>query len=610
METPPGSPRGSSDEGLRLPERAARVVLGPLGDAARLALIADLLGARSVSAGLFTLIDRAAEGNPLYMVELVRTLHERSLIRVEDGLARLRDPSVQVSLPPGLEGLIAARFDQLHPEARSALRLAAAIGPSFPAALLRAALGLEVSDGPIQELLDVGLLHSLSDGALGFPSELVWEVARRTTLTAQRRVNHHLIADAIERVYADRLHEWAETLAEQHALAGRLHDAARFAERAGDHLRRGAFLERALEQYRKGLGFCLAVEEEGGGGRGYGRPLELEAGLRLKAGEVALTLGDESAERDLQIAQDIASDLGLSELELGSGLALGRLYAARGDVVLARAHLELGLNSAQALGLPELEVELLEALGELACDQGDWVEADRALTAALRLAGDDAQLAAMSCLGLGDRYARAGDTERAMELLLRARAEAERAGDRLLLGRVVNALGLTTHAAERYDESLALFREALALRGGTGQRVSVIVNLYNIGEALVRLGDAPRAWAAFNRAKEQAVEQGAHRLAALGELWLGYLAAARGDEAGRARLSDATVALSRLNDPQSALTGRWLAGRLSRERGEHQTAKTLLDAALSDAEALGATLLARDIQRELAQLQTNSSSQP
>jgi class 3 adenylate cyclase/energy-coupling factor transporter ATP-binding protein EcfA2 len=342
VETPPGSPRGSSDEGLRLPERAARVVLGPLGDAARLALIADLLGARSVSAGLFTLIDRAAEGNPLYMVELVRTLHERSLIRVEDGLARLRDPSVQVSLPPGLEGLIAARFDQLHPEARSALRLAAAIGPSFPAALLRAALGLEVSDGPIQELLDVGLLHSLSDGALGFPSELVWEVARRTTLTAQRRVNHHLIADAIERVYADRLHEWAETLAEQHALAGRLHDAARFAERAGDHLRRGAFLERALEQYRKGLGFCLAVEEEGGGGRGYGRPLELEAGLRLKAGEVALTLGDESAERDLQIAQDIASDLGLAELELGSGLALGRLTAARGDVVLARAHLELG----------------------------------------------------------------------------------------------------------------------------------------------------------------------------------------------------------------------------------------------------------------------------
>ena len=318
-------------------------------------------------------------------------------------------------------------------------------------------------------------------------------------------------------------------------------------------------------------------------------------------------MGDESAERDLQIAQDIASDLGLSELELGSGLALGRLYAARGDVVLARAHLELGLNSAQALGLPELEVELLEALGELACDQGDWVEADRALTAALRLAGDDAQLAAMSCLGLGDRYARAGDTERAMELLLRARAEAERAGDRLLLGRVVNTLGLTTHAAERYDESLALFREALALRGGTGQRVSVIVNLYNIGEALVRLGDAPRAWAAFNRAKEQAVEQGAHRLAALGELWLGYLAAARGDEAGEARLSDATVALSRLNDPQSALTGRWLAGRLHRERGDHPQAQALLRAALSDAEALGATLLARDIQRELAQLPAHNA---
>ncbi len=123
----------------------------------------------------------------------------------------------------------------------------------------------------------------------------------------------------------------------------------------------------------------------------------------------------------------------------------------------------------------------------------------------------------------------------------------------------------------------------------------------------MRLGDAPRAWAAFNRAKEQAVEQGAHRLAALGELWLGYLAAARGDEAGEARLSDATVALSRLNDPQSALTGRWLAGRLHRERGDHPQARTLLRAALADAEALGATLLARDIQRELAQLPAHNA---
>lgn len=599
-EAPPGSPRGLA-LGDGLPERAARVVLGPLDDGGRLALIADLLGARSVSAGLFTLIDRAAEGNPLYMAELVRTLGERGLLRVEDGLARLRDPGVQVSLPPGLEGLIAARFDQLNPEARSALRLAAAIGPSFPAALLRAALGLEVDDGPLQELLEVGLLQPLGDGVLGFVSELVWEVARRTTLAAQRRVNHHLVADAIERVYADRLHEWAETLAEQHALAGRLHDAARFAERAGDHLRRGAYLERALEQYRKGLGFCLAVEVDGGGGgRGQGKPLEQEAGLRLKAGEVALTLGDESAERDLQIAQDIASDLGLAELELGSGLALGRLYAARGDVVLARAHLELGLSSAQALGLPELEVELLEALGELACAQGDWAEADRALTAALALAGDDAQLAAMSCLGLGDRYARAGDTARATELLLRARAEAERAGDRLLLGRVVNALGLTTHAAERYDESLALFREALALRVGTGQRTGVIVNLYNIGEALVRLDDPPRAWAAFHRAKEQAVEQGARHLAALGELWLGYLAAARGDEAGEARLAEATEALAGLGDEQSVVTGRWLAGRLRRARGQRAEALELLGAALAKAEALGATLLARDLRRELA----------
>ena len=89
---------------------------------------------------------------------------------------------------------------------------------------------------------------------------------------------------------------------------------------------------------------------------------------------------------------------------------------------------------------------------------------------------------------------------------------------------------------------------------------------------------------------------------------MSYLAAARGDDAGEARLEEATAALSRLNDPQSALTGRWLAGRLHRERGAHQKAEALLLAALSDAEALGASSLARDIRRELAQLPPNTTT--
>ncbi|MFN7147799.1 MAG: ATP-binding protein, partial [Myxococcota bacterium] len=104
-----GSWRGRMPDGL-LPTMR-EVVLTPLTPEQADAMAADLLGAQSIGPDLTRLVHRTAEGNPLYLEEIIKALHQAGRIYFEGTTARLRDPRIDPGLPPTLQGLIAARID-------------------------------------------------------------------------------------------------------------------------------------------------------------------------------------------------------------------------------------------------------------------------------------------------------------------------------------------------------------------------------------------------------------------------------------------------------------------------------------------------------------------
>ncbi|MCB9793249.1 MAG: protein kinase [Alphaproteobacteria bacterium] len=585
-------------EGLPAPDQT--IELKALGHGGQRQLICDVLGARAISAELFDAVVRRAEGNPLYLVEVVTALQQKALVRVEERRASLVRPQVDPGLPPTLEGLVAARVDALEPRSKDALRLGATIGLSFSTALVAAAADIEDAEALLRDLVDAGLVvpKGRDEGTLSFSSQLIWEVVRRSTLARQRAEQHARVAAAIEAHYADHLDPHLEALAGHCAAAGRMLDAASYVARAGDLHRRAAFLERALRGYQRGVSW---LEQAQVGGEELDRRDRTEAELRLRAGEVAMLLGrHRMAEQQLQLALDLAADLMISSIEMGCFLALGRLYAASGDADMGEANLEQGLALARAFGITDMQVAFLESLGSLACDRGEYASAEASLTEALELAGDDDHLAAIANLGLGTRFWRSGDAERALERLEFARAHAEAANDPILLGRVVNNLGIVHHAGGRFDRALAYFREALELRRGTGYRPGVVINLHNIGDALLRLGERGRAYAAFQRSRDAALEVGLSRGVAMNEIYLGYLDGVRGDARGLEMLRGAIAAAEKLGDVETALTGRWLEGRVLRALGQDEEAEACLYGALERARGIGAEWIARDIEADLA----------
>ena len=100
---------------------APRLELEPLGGDDSGLLVEHLLGDDGVTADSTQMVFARAEGNPLFVEELVRMLVDERQLELDDsGLSAVR--SSPLSLPPTIHALLAARIDRLEPGERARAR--------------------------------------------------------------------------------------------------------------------------------------------------------------------------------------------------------------------------------------------------------------------------------------------------------------------------------------------------------------------------------------------------------------------------------------------------------------------------------------------------------
>jgi len=175
------------------------------------------------------LIERT-EGNPFFLEESVRALVETGVLVGERGAYRPLKPLESMQVPATVQAVLAARIDRLPPEEKRLLQTAAVIGTEVPLALLQA-IG-ELSDEELRRALGhlqaAEFLYETSlfpELEYTFKHALTHEVAYGSLLHERRRALHAGIVKASEPLYADRLTEQAERLA-QHAFRGEVWDKA------------------------------------------------------------------------------------------------------------------------------------------------------------------------------------------------------------------------------------------------------------------------------------------------------------------------------------------------------------------------------------------------
>ena len=271
--------------------RYTEVVLAPLSAGDSEALLAGLLGTPDVPPHLHQLVLTKAEGNPLFVEEVVRSLAALGVLAKDEtrGAWRIHRAVADVRIPHTIQGVIMARIDRLDDDVKQLLKLAAVVGRTFLYRVLGVLADADRDlDRHLADLQNVELIRErrrLPELEYIFNHALVQEATYASILVERRRQIHRSVAECVEELFASRLEEFYGVLAHHYAEAEVWEKAQAYLVKAGDQAGRVAADAEALKHYRR------AVDTYG---RAFGDrwdPIQ-RAALERKIGEALFRRGE------------------------------------------------------------------------------------------------------------------------------------------------------------------------------------------------------------------------------------------------------------------------------------------------------------------------------
>jgi ABC-type oligopeptide transport system substrate-binding subunit/DNA-binding SARP family transcriptional activator len=240
--------------------------LDPLSLPAVEALVAEMSSAGAATAPLARRLYAETEGNPFFLMELVRALFERQRLVLEEGRWQgdyARISRADLPLPAGVSETIRARVRWLDDEVQEVLPLAAVLGREFDFEPLDA-LWRRGEEATL-EALDVLLRRRLigeGTGALGrdyaFTHHKIQEVIYADLPLRHRQRLHAQAGLTMERLYGPQANDLAAELA-FHFQEGAAHDrqlrgkAIQYLLQAGDQARWAQAHHEAAGYYQQAL---------------------------------------------------------------------------------------------------------------------------------------------------------------------------------------------------------------------------------------------------------------------------------------------------------------------------------------------------------------------
>ncbi len=203
-------------------KRSATIVqLEPLSELESEELVGSLLGQADLPADFRTRVSQAAEGNPLFVEELLAKLIDDGFLqRADDGWAAGRDLR-ELAIPSSIQALVAARLDGLGAEERTVIESAAVEGKTFHRGAVTALAAESVRDGirdRLASLLRMELVRPdqaafVGEEAYRFRHLLIRDAAYQAIAKQTRGELHERFAGWLEHVAAERVVEYEEIIA-------------------------------------------------------------------------------------------------------------------------------------------------------------------------------------------------------------------------------------------------------------------------------------------------------------------------------------------------------------------------------------------------------------
>ena len=527
------------------------IQLGRLGRADSARLCASLGAEAILPADVVRQIIERADGIPLFVEEITKSVLEAAAASGPDSVAR-------VSIPSTLQDSLAARLDRLG-RAKDVACLGAAIGRRFGYELLAAIAPYPAAElrQALRELTKSGLVERSGvppNSHYMFKHALIRDAAYEALLKRERETLHGRIATALRDLFPETRQADPAILAYHLTESGALAEAIPLWAEAGQqaasrasHAEAVSRLQTALDLVRRlppdtahlglELQLLLGLAVSLGASRGYSVP-EVEKALSEarticdKLGNVAdlfwvlrnicnfsITVSDlAAAEETARLCSDIADRTGASEHRIEADAALSYIFTMKGELQEARLHIERAVRlyrevNGAKLTFPTPQDPMVVAMGSyplVLYALGETAAAEAAVTDALahaRALGRSFDLAyALSWLATYDNII--GNHDRALKRSQEALAicESNRSDTYAIIAKnqISYCLGQTSNAPE-LRTTLSEGVESMRKIGALSMQSYF---LYLLGELEYSSDDPEAAIAAMNSAIDHALRFG------------------------------------------------------------------------------------------------------
>jgi class 3 adenylate cyclase/tetratricopeptide (TPR) repeat protein len=520
--------------------------LDPLGRDSVEEMLEALLGADS-ALGLKRFIIEKAEGNPLFIEEIVQSLFEEGAL-ARNGSVRAAKPLAALKIPPTVQGVLASRIDRLPTAEKELLQTLAVIGREFSLSLVRAVsqMSWDNLDRAIKNLQLAEFIYeqpAAGDLEYSFKHALTQQVAQDSLLLERRKDLHEQVGTAIEKLYGDSI--------EQHLA------------KLANHYRQSRDVNKAIEFLRRAA---------------------LQASERSAVAEAETLLRDAIG---ILLAKPQTPEQNLQECELQ--IALGALLTSRGFSVLEREQpLRRAYELSQHFGDVSNTFSALFHLGQFYIMGGRLREARTLAESVATPQGTDPIFEACSLENLGECYWWSGDLHKARPYFKRVLEICEMTSPSSLIPIASFDLGMmpavflamTDLLLGWPDRALQLYDRLVKRAQSSAHPYSRFLGLVLAAWALQVRGD-PEALAEHLSASRGLEEYSLHEVSGWILQFDGWCTFWRGDRTqGIAKMTEAIKKLGAVNSLNMLPWRLTLLGEMKAEVGEIRAAGTCVEQAL------------------------------
>ena len=199
-----------------------------------------------------------ADGVPLYVEELTKTILESEFLREEEDRYALTGELSEISIPATLQDSLMARLDRL-PTLREVAQIGAVLGREFAYEMLRAVVGLDEAElqTGLEQLVADELLYQrgrLPRSKYIFKHALIQDAAYQSLLRRTRQQCHMRIAQLLEEQFPETVESHPELVAHHYAEGAEAQPAIAYWRKAGERARATSANLEAIAYFTKGIG--------------------------------------------------------------------------------------------------------------------------------------------------------------------------------------------------------------------------------------------------------------------------------------------------------------------------------------------------------------------